>query len=94
MNRISTRSRNSIANSLDVFPLRPKSSAPPDCLSGIPVDPAGFPYVFGPDGKSKLDPQVRYLSRSPFLPRIFELAASKPFIFISQSRRVRIRSVC
>ena len=25
-------------------------------LSGIPVDPAGFPYVFGSDGKSKLNP--------------------------------------
>jgi hypothetical protein len=25
-------------------------------LVGIPVDPAGFAYIFGPDGKSKLDP--------------------------------------
>ena len=25
-------------------------------LVGIPVDPAGVPYIFGPDGKSKLDP--------------------------------------
>lgn len=24
-------------------------------LGGIPVDPAGFPYVFGPDGKSKIN---------------------------------------
>ena len=26
-------------------------------LSGIPLDPAGFPYVFGSDGKSRLNPQ-------------------------------------
>ncbi len=26
-------------------------------LPGIPVDPAGYPYVFGPDGKSRLDPE-------------------------------------
>jgi hypothetical protein len=26
-------------------------------LRGIPVDPAGYPYVFGADGKSSLDPQ-------------------------------------
>ena len=26
-------------------------------LRGDPVDPAGYPYVFGPDGKSSLDPQ-------------------------------------
>jgi hypothetical protein len=26
-------------------------------LGSIPVDPAGFPYVFGPDGKSRLNPQ-------------------------------------
>jgi hypothetical protein len=25
-------------------------------LRAIPVDPAGYPYVFGPDGKSRLDP--------------------------------------
>ena len=27
-------------------------------LSGIPVDPAGYPYVIGADGKSKLDPRT------------------------------------
>ena len=26
-------------------------------LPGIPVDPSGYPYVLGPDGKSRLDPQ-------------------------------------
>jgi hypothetical protein len=26
-------------------------------IAGAPVDPAGFPYVFGPDGKSQLDPK-------------------------------------
>jgi len=25
-------------------------------LAGIPVDPSGYPYVFGPDGKSRLNP--------------------------------------
>jgi len=24
-------------------------------LNGIPVDPAGYPYIFGPDGKARLD---------------------------------------
>jgi hypothetical protein len=26
-------------------------------LNGIPVDPDGYPYVFGPDGKARLNPQ-------------------------------------
>jgi hypothetical protein len=26
-------------------------------LSGIPIDPAGIPYIFGPDGKARLDPK-------------------------------------
>jgi tetratricopeptide (TPR) repeat protein len=26
-------------------------------IKGIPLDPDGFPYVFGPDGKSQLDPK-------------------------------------
>lgn len=26
-------------------------------IGGIPVDPDGYPYVFGPDGKSRLHPQ-------------------------------------
>jgi hypothetical protein len=26
-------------------------------LSGIPFDPAGIPYIFGPDGKAQLDPK-------------------------------------
>ena len=26
-------------------------------LPGVPVDPEGYPYVFGPDGKSRLDPK-------------------------------------
>ena len=25
-------------------------------IAGIPVDPAGFAYVFGPEGKSRLNP--------------------------------------
>ena len=26
-------------------------------LKGVPLDPDGFPYAFGPDGKSQLDPK-------------------------------------
>ena len=26
-------------------------------IKGVPVDPDGFPYAFGPDGKSQLDPK-------------------------------------
>jgi hypothetical protein len=26
-------------------------------LRGIPIDPDGYPYTFGPDGKSQLSPQ-------------------------------------
>lgn len=26
-------------------------------IPGIPIDPAGYPYIFGPDGKARLDPQ-------------------------------------
>ena len=25
-------------------------------LNGVPVDPLGYPYVFGPDGKAELSP--------------------------------------
>ena len=25
-------------------------------IGGIPMDPDGYPYVFGPDGKSRLNP--------------------------------------
>lgn len=26
-------------------------------VRGIPLDPDGYPYIFGPDGKSQLNPQ-------------------------------------
>jgi hypothetical protein len=26
-------------------------------IKGVPLDPDGFPYAFGPDGKSQLDPK-------------------------------------
>ena len=26
-------------------------------VRGIPVDPDGYPYAFGPDGKARLNPQ-------------------------------------
>jgi hypothetical protein len=34
-------------------------------LGGIPVDPLGFPYVFGPDGKSRLNPQSTVVIPTP-----------------------------
>jgi tetratricopeptide (TPR) repeat protein len=39
------------------FPSSTKEMRDAGLLSGIPVDPAGFPYVFGPDGKSHLSAQ-------------------------------------
>jgi tetratricopeptide (TPR) repeat protein len=38
------------------FPASSKELRDAGFLPGIPVDPAGFPYIFGSDGKSKLDP--------------------------------------
>jgi len=41
-------------------------------LPGIPVDPAGYPYLVGPDGKSRLDPESPVVippePKSPFGP--------------------------
>jgi hypothetical protein len=37
------------------FPARSQDLVTAGLLQGVPVDPAGFPYVFGPDGKSRLD---------------------------------------
>jgi len=34
-------------------------------LAGIPVDPAGFPYVFGADGKSHLSPESPIVEVKP-----------------------------
>jgi hypothetical protein len=34
-------------------------------LGGIPVDPKGYPYVFGPDGKSRLNPQSTVVIPTP-----------------------------
>jgi len=34
-------------------------------LEGIPVDPVGYPYVFGPDGKSRLDPNSSVVIPAP-----------------------------
>jgi len=33
-------------------------------LAGIPVDPAGYAYIFGPDGKSRLSPDSPILTES------------------------------
>jgi hypothetical protein len=30
-------------------------------IGGIPLDPEGYPYVFGADGKSRLSPQSRFV---------------------------------
>ena len=37
------------------LPVSTKELLEAGLLNGIPVDPDGFPYVFGPDGKSHLD---------------------------------------
>jgi hypothetical protein len=34
-------------------------------LSGIPIDPAGIPYIFGPDGKAQLDPKSSVILDKP-----------------------------
>jgi len=34
-------------------------------LGGIPLDPAGYPYIFGPDGKSRLDPRSTVVVEPP-----------------------------
>jgi hypothetical protein len=34
-------------------------------LSGIPIDPAGIPYIFGPDGKAQLDPKSSVILDRP-----------------------------
>jgi len=39
------------------YPVSTREVRDAGLLRGIPVDPAGFPYVFGPDGKSRLNPQ-------------------------------------
>jgi hypothetical protein len=37
-------------------------------LRGVPVDPAGYPYVFGADGKSSLDPRSPVIIPPPLSP--------------------------
>jgi hypothetical protein len=39
------------------YPSTTKDMRDAGLLNGIPVDPDGYPYVIGPDGKSKLDPR-------------------------------------
>ncbi len=34
-------------------------------LSGIARDPAGIPYIFGPDGKAQLDPNSPVIMEKP-----------------------------
>jgi hypothetical protein len=41
-------------------------------LDAIPVDPDGFPYVLGPDGKSRLDPASSFA-----FPRVPERAPAE-----------------
>lgn len=38
------------------YPTSPEELRDSGMLRGIPVDPEGYPYVFGPDGKSALNP--------------------------------------
>lgn len=39
------------------FPSSPAQLRDAGLLRGIPIDPDGYPYTFGPDGKSQLNPQ-------------------------------------
>lgn len=34
-------------------------------LGGVPIDPAGFPYILDPDGKSRLDPKSPIIAEPP-----------------------------
>lgn len=47
------------------FPVSTKEMRDSGLLSGIPVDPAGFPYVLGPDGKSHLSSQSSVVEPKP-----------------------------
>lgn len=47
------------------FPNSPKDLKDAGFLPGVPIDPAGFPYVFGPDGKSHLDPRSPVIAEPP-----------------------------
>jgi tetratricopeptide (TPR) repeat protein len=39
------------------FPASTKEMRDAGMLAGIPVDPAGYPYIFGADGRSHVDPR-------------------------------------
>lgn len=47
------------------YPVSPREMRDAGFLPGIPVDPAGFPYVFGADGKSHLSPQSPVVEPKP-----------------------------
>jgi hypothetical protein len=47
------------------FPASSKELRDAGFLAGIPIDPAGFPYIFGPDGKSGLDPASTIVIKPP-----------------------------
>jgi tetratricopeptide (TPR) repeat protein len=47
------------------YPATSKELRDAGFLVGIPVDPTGFPYIFGPDGKSKLNPQSSIPAETP-----------------------------
>jgi hypothetical protein len=44
-------------NRLGHFPASAGDMRDAGLLRGVPTDPAGYPYIFGADGKSSLDPQ-------------------------------------
>lgn len=47
------------------YPASTKELKDAGILPGIPLDPAGFPYVFGGDGKVKLDPASPVVIEKP-----------------------------
>jgi hypothetical protein len=47
------------------YPASPGEMRDAGMLPGIPQDPAGYPYVFGPNGKSHLNPQSTVVIEPP-----------------------------
>ena len=47
------------------YPASPREMRDAGMVAGIPVDPAGYPYVFGPGGKSRLNSQSTVVIELP-----------------------------
>lgn len=51
------------------YPVSTRELRDAGLLGGIPLDPDGLPYVFGPDGKARLHPQSTIVIPPPVLER-------------------------